>query len=180
MNLDFRDSFIKLWISLVILWLTAGFCSIHLWPVLASCPPNPITQCVLTLYPLSTLIASCSVYLPLSHLSYLAARLSFLCLRWDRCQKHPFDLFSPGVSPNFRPISSLFRGYLLWRCLGALPCAGMLVLVAQAVVATGGVKDVGLELGAHRLITGEGHGDSARSLHPLRNTRSKGGIRQKL
>lgn len=31
--------------------------------------------------------------------------------------------------------------------------------LAQAVMTTGGVKDVGLELGAYGLIAGEGHGE---------------------
>lgn len=36
----------------------------------------------------------------------------------------------------------------------------MQVPLSQAVVATGGVKDVGLELGAYGFIAGEGHGES--------------------
>lgn len=40
----------------------------------------------------------------------------------------------------------------------------MQVLLAQAFMAPGGVKDVGLELGANGLIAGEGHGDFAESL----------------
>lgn len=31
--------------------------------------------------------------------------------------------------------------------------------LAQAVMATGGVKDVGLELGAHGFIAGDGHSE---------------------
>lgn len=40
----------------------------------------------------------------------------------------------------------------------------MQVLLAQAFMAAGGVKDVGLELGANGLIAGEGHGDSGETL----------------
>lgn len=32
------------------------------------------------------------------------------------------------------------------------------MLLAQAVVAAGGVEDVGLKLGTDKVITGEGHG----------------------
>lgn len=40
----------------------------------------------------------------------------------------------------------------------------MQVSLAKAVVAAGGVKDVGLELWADWLIVGEGHGGSSCSL----------------
>lgn len=40
----------------------------------------------------------------------------------------------------------------------------MHVLLAQAFMATGGVEDVGLELGANGLIASEGHGDSEEAL----------------
>lgn len=45
------------------------------------------------------------------------------------------------------------------RDLSALPRTGVQVPLAQAVVAAGGVEDIGLELGADGLIAGEGHGE---------------------
>lgn len=90
---------------------------------------------------------------------YLAAGVSFLLLLGrDRCQSPPFDPSDPpGVRPSCGSISGLCRGFLLRRCLGALPRSGVQVLLAQAVVAAGGVKDVGLELGACGLLEGGRH-----------------------
>lgn len=93
----------------------------------------------------------------LCFLSYLAAGVSFLLLGWDRCQRHPRDPSSPGVGLSFSSISRLCWGCLLQRCLRALSCSGVQVLLAQAVVATGGVKDVGLEPGARWLLTSRRH-----------------------
>lgn len=109
----------------------------------------------------SELAAVCLARAPLP---YLAARVSLIRLGWNRCQKHALAL----ADLNFVPISSLFCGYLLLcRCPVGVPRGGMQVLLAQAFVATGGVKDVGLELGAHGLIAGEGHGDSGETLRSI-------------
>lgn len=94
----------------------------------------------------------------LSFLFYLAAGVPFLLLGWDRCQSHPFDSSNLGVRLSFNTIFRFFCGFLLRCCLGALPRPRVQALLAQAVVATGGVKDVGLELGAYGLFTSRRHG----------------------
>ncbi|TNN58504.1 hypothetical protein EYF80_031307 [Liparis tanakae] len=58
-------------------------------------------------------------------------------------------------------IRGLCCGLLLWRCLCAIPSAGVQAPLTQAVVASGGVEDVGLELGADGLIAGQGHVNTA-------------------
>lgn len=50
----------------------------------------------------------------------------------------------------------------------------MQVLLAQAFMATGGVKDVGLELGANGLINAEGHDDFGKTVDSIIATGSKG------
>lgn len=110
------------------------------------------------LLPLPVNPTSPQLHPPLSPvIPYLAAGVSFLLLGWDRCQSHPFDPSDPGVRLSGGSIFSPCWGSLLRRCLAALPRSGVQVLLAQAVVAAGGVKDVGLELGACGLLNGGRH-----------------------
>lgn len=126
-----------------------NYSSQYLMPKMCSLslPVNPIS---LQVHPLPHPL--------LSFLFYLAAGVSFVLLGWDRCQSHPCDLSNCGVCLSFNSIFRFCCRFLLWRRLGALPHTRVQVLLAQAVVATGGVKDVGLELGACGLFTSRRHG----------------------
>lgn len=121
----------------------------HLMSEIRGAPSHPVNPFSLQVHPPPH---------PLSFLFYLAAGVSFLLLEWDRCQRHPFDSSNLGVCLSFNTIFRFCCGFLLRCCLGTLPRPRVQVLLSKAVVATGGVKDVGLEPGACGIFTGRRHG----------------------